>query len=46
MWLSYWNAAIVAAGRALACQELYFEDMGNGREIYGVAIICSAGQSR
>jgi len=37
--LSYWDAAIVAAARALGCQELYSEDMSHGREIEGVTII-------
>jgi predicted nucleic acid-binding protein len=37
--LSYWDAAIVAAARALGCQELYSEDMSHGREIEGVRII-------
>ena len=30
--LSYWDAAIVAAARALGCRELYSEDMTHGRE--------------
>ena len=37
--LSYLDAAIVAAARALGCQELYSEDMSHGREIEGVTII-------
>ena len=37
--LSYWDAAIVAAARALGCSELYSEDMTHGREIDGVTII-------
>jgi predicted nucleic acid-binding protein len=37
--LSYWDAAIVAAARALGCLELYSEDMSHGREIEGVTII-------
>jgi predicted nucleic acid-binding protein len=37
--LSYWDAAIVAAARALGCQELYSEDMSHGREVEGVTII-------
>jgi predicted nucleic acid-binding protein len=37
--LSYWDAAIVAAARALGCHELYSEDMSHGREIEGVTII-------
>ncbi len=37
--LSYWDAAIVAAARALGCRELYSEDMSHGREVEGVTII-------
>jgi predicted nucleic acid-binding protein len=37
--LSYWDAAIVAAARALGCQELYSEDMSHGQEVEGVTII-------
>lgn len=36
--LSYWDAAIVAAARALGCRELVSEDMGHGREIEGITI--------
>jgi predicted nucleic acid-binding protein len=36
--LSYWDAAIVAAARALGCRELLSEDMSHGREIEGVTI--------
>jgi len=36
--LSYWDAAIVAAARALACRELLSEDMAHGSEIDGVRI--------
>jgi predicted nucleic acid-binding protein len=36
--LSYWDAAIVAAARALGCRELLSEDMGHGREIEGIII--------
>ena len=36
--LSYWDAAIVAAARALGCLELYSEDMQHGRKIVGVTI--------
>ena len=36
--LSYWDAAIVAAARALGCRQLFSEDMGHGREIAGVQI--------
>ncbi len=37
--LSYWDAAMVAAARALGCGELYSEDMTHGRVIERVAII-------
>jgi predicted nucleic acid-binding protein len=37
--LSYWDAAIVAAARALGCRELLTEDMSHGREIEGMTII-------
>ena len=36
--LSYWDAAIIAAARALACRELYSADMIHGREIERVTI--------
>jgi predicted nucleic acid-binding protein len=36
--LSYWDAAIVAAARALGCRELLSEDMSHGRELEGVTI--------
>ncbi len=36
--LSYWDASIVAAARALGCRELLSEDMSHGREIEGVTI--------
>ena len=36
--LSYRDAAIVAAARALACRELLSEDMAHGSEIDGVRI--------
>jgi predicted nucleic acid-binding protein len=37
--LSYWDAAIVAAARALGCRELYSEDMIDGRDIEGTVIV-------
>jgi predicted nucleic acid-binding protein len=37
--LSYWDAAIVAAARALGCSELLSEDMAHGREIEGILIV-------
>lgn len=36
--LSYWDAAIVAAARALGCRELLSEDMAHGRDIEGITI--------
>jgi predicted nucleic acid-binding protein len=36
--LSYWDAAIVAAARALGCRELLSEDMAHGREVEGIRI--------
>jgi predicted nucleic acid-binding protein len=36
---SYWDSAIIAAARALGCQELYTEDMSHGRQVEGVLII-------
>ena len=37
--LSYWDAAIVAAAKALGCRELFSEDMAHGRDIGGVRIV-------
>ena len=37
--ISYWDAAIVSAARALGCRELYTEDMTHGRELEGTTII-------
>ena len=37
--LSYWDAAIVAAARALGCRELLSEDMAHGSTIAGVRIV-------
>jgi predicted nucleic acid-binding protein len=36
---SYWDSAIIAAARALGCEELYTEDMSHGRQVDGVTII-------
>jgi predicted nucleic acid-binding protein len=36
--LSYWDATIIAAARALGCHELLSEDMGHGRDVEGVTI--------
>jgi predicted nucleic acid-binding protein len=35
---SYWDSAIVAAAQALGCDELYSEDMQDGRQIGGLTI--------
>jgi predicted nucleic acid-binding protein len=37
--LSYWDATILAAARALGCRELLSEDMSHGREVEGVRIV-------
>ena len=36
---SYWDSAIVAAARALGCNEFCSEDLAHGREIEGVQIV-------
>jgi predicted nucleic acid-binding protein len=36
--LSYWDAAVIAAARALGCDELLSEDMSHGRHIDRVLI--------
>lgn len=36
---SYWDAAIIAAARALGCDELLSEDMQHGRTIADVTIV-------
>jgi predicted nucleic acid-binding protein len=36
--ISYWDAAIVAAARALACREILTEDLAHGHSVAGVAI--------
>ena len=37
--LSYWDAAIVAAAKAMGCRELMSEDMSHGHEVAGVRIV-------
>jgi predicted nucleic acid-binding protein len=37
--LSYWDAAIVAAARALGCREILSEDLAHGREMEGVVVV-------
>lgn len=36
--LSYWDAAIIAAARALGCREVLSEDMAHGRHFDGIVI--------
>lgn len=36
---SYWDSAIVAAARALGCQELFSEDLSHGQQIGGLTIV-------
>jgi len=36
---SYWDSAIIAAARALGCQQLYSEDMAHRRDVEGVVIL-------
>jgi predicted nucleic acid-binding protein len=36
--VSYWDAAIIAAARALGCAELLSEDLTHGRELAGLRI--------
>jgi predicted nucleic acid-binding protein len=37
--LSYWDAAIVSAARALGCREILSEDMAHGREMEGMVVV-------
>ena len=37
--LSYGDAAIVSAARALGCREILSEDIAHGREIEGVVVV-------
>jgi predicted nucleic acid-binding protein len=36
---SYWDSAIIAAARALGCDDLLTEDLSHGRIVEGVAIV-------
>jgi predicted nucleic acid-binding protein len=36
---SYWDSAIIAAARALGCDELLTEDLSHGRIVEGLAIV-------
>ena len=37
--LSYWDAAIIEASRALGCAEVLSEDLGDGQDYGGVRVI-------
>jgi predicted nucleic acid-binding protein len=37
--LSYWDALIVSAARALGCREILSEDMAHGREMEGMVVV-------
>ncbi len=37
--LSYWDAAIVEAARALGCAQLLSEDLADGQDFNGVAVV-------
>jgi len=37
--ISYWDAAIIEAARALGCREILSEDMGDGRDYGGVRVV-------
>jgi predicted nucleic acid-binding protein len=36
---SYWDSAVIAAARALGCDELLTEDLSHGRIVEGVTIV-------
>jgi predicted nucleic acid-binding protein len=36
---SYWDSAIIAAARALGCQELFSEDLSHGQQIGSLTIV-------
>ena len=36
--LSYWDAAIIEASRALGCTEVLSEDLGDGQDYAGVRV--------
>ena len=36
--ISYWNAAIIEAARALGCREVLTEDLGDGQDYGGVRV--------
>jgi predicted nucleic acid-binding protein len=37
--ISYWDAAIVEAARALGCREVLSEDLGDGQDYGGVKVV-------
>ena len=37
--LSYWDAAILAAARALGCDAVYSEDLGSEQDYHGLRVI-------
>jgi predicted nucleic acid-binding protein len=37
--ISYWEAAIIEAARALGCQQVITEDLNDGQEFDGVVIV-------
>ena len=36
--ISYWDAAIIEAARALSCQVVWSEDLGHGQDYGGVRV--------
>ena len=37
--ISYWDAAIIEAARALGCREVLSEDLGDGQDYGGVRVV-------
>jgi predicted nucleic acid-binding protein len=37
--ISYWDAAIIEAARALGCREILSEDLGDGQDYGGVRVV-------
>ena len=37
--LSYWDAAIIEASRAMGCAEVLSEDLGDGQDYAGIRVI-------
>jgi len=44
--LSYWDAAIIAAAKALGCRELLSEDLADGQDYDGVVVRNPFGSAR